>query len=954
MQTITHAVDIGNVGRVGKTRINNEIGCYGLHGSGADIQAKADAFHFAYTKLCGDGAITAQVQSIVNTSQYAKGGVMLRESLSSGSRHAMMHVKATTGTEFQFREFDDQETTVGKRAFDVRPPYWVRLERHGDLVTGYTSKDGEQWERQSATSIPMSTTVFVGLAATAHNNSAITTVEFENVSVSGKIPARKQLPTHSTGATGFLPLLTTETFDPYTEDGKTPSSFFVDDDEFYTYRGPLFVASEGDGYDEDEGSDSDASPATFRFNGKGELHILGIPAEGQEESFGYISTEDHYRNYHLSLEYKWGKKKFKPRDKVIRDSGLIYHAVGADVTWPTGVETQIQEGDTGDFFFLGYDVGAGRASATVTVAPNSVDAKRPRYLASGTPIDTKGGITKDQTVDSLTDWNRVEVIVEDDDVVAIVNGVVVNRATNARRPSGNSFIPLTEGRIALQAEGAEIFYRDVKIKPTHANGGLGAFEVLVFQESPTVDHAELKHTAQKAIVELAESQGFSVEVANVSDGYFTDNALSKYAAVIWNGTSGDVLNAEEQIAFRKYVQAGGGFVGLNTAASTEPSWKWFEQLVGARATRCSASELGMLQVDPEASMAAGGPKLQHPAVDALPREWLRMDGWLSFASNPREKVNVLLTRVNANAGVKAESGGAVGNPIAWWHTIEGGRSFYSGLGQRVQTYSEPLYLEHLLGGIEYAAGVSRVAPQNAIVLFDGSDTHAFRHVNGKADIDWIIDEEGNLTIVPGTGNIESKQGFTDYRLHLEFKVPVTAPGTPEQQRGNSGLYLHRSYELQILDSYGDPNFNAGHAGSLYGVKVADVNASLPAETWQTYDVLFTAPIHDESGQKTKNARITAYLNGVLIHNDVEIPRVTRAGLPELAGPQPFFLQAHDAKSHVKFRNIWVLPKADRLEQLSAGRKRTPRSVSHSDHSSHGFIAPSSSTLTKPTNLRRSH
>ena len=204
-----------------------------------------------------------------------------------------------------------------------------------------------------------------------------------------------------------------------------------------------------------------------------------------------------------------------------------------------------------------------------------------------------------------------------------------------------------------------------------------------------------------------------------------------------------------------------------------------------------------------------------------------------------------------------------------------------------------------------------------MVLFDGTNTEAFEKEKGGGKIGWKIDDEGNLAIVPGTGYfIQTTKGFNDYRLHLEFKVPATALGTPEQKRGNSGLYLHRSYELQLLDSYKVPKFDKQHVGSIYGLKEADANAALPAETWQVYDIEFTAPDFDDAGKKTAHARVTAYLNGVLIHDDVEIKGPTAVGKPEKPGARPFMLQDHDPNSKLKFRNIWLQP----IEKSDAAKK----------------------------------
>ena len=359
-----------------------------------------------------------------------------------------------------------------------------------------------------------------------------------------------------------------------------------------------------------------------------------------------------------------------------------------------------------------------------------------------------------------------------------------------------------------------------------------------------------------------------------------------------------MLNENEQAAFEKYIQSGGGFVGLPSAAATESDWAWFGKLVGSSAESRTAREVVTVSVDSEASIDAGGSGLHHPAVDALPLKWKRHDAWDSYKTDPRSSVNVLLTNDSND------------QPIAWWHDYDGGRSFFTGLGHHQQSYTQPLLLTHLLGGIEYAAGVSRVRPANAVVLLDGTSTDAFEKEKGGGKIGWKIDEDGNLAIVPGTGYfIQTTEGFTDYHLHLEFKIPATEPGTPAQKRGNSGIYLHRSYELQLLDSYKVPKFGTDHVGSIYDVKEADVNAALPAETWQVYDIDFTAPSFDDAGAKTANARVTAYLNGVLIHDNFEVDGPTAVGKPEQPGPQPFMLQDHDPNSHLKFRNIWLQPTA---------------------------------------------
>lgn len=700
------------------------------------------------------------------------------------------------------------------------------------------------------------------------------------------LPGQPQSP--GTPATGFIPLLSSEIFDPLASEGQTPSGFFSDDNEWYTFRNANGVDK---GYNEDQGKSPGDDDVVFRMTPTGELHILGVPDTGQTEPFGYISTDDSYRNYHLTLEYQWGTEKFNPRNTSIRDSGLLYHSPPQDETfsnWPDAPETQIQEGDTGDFFFLWS---GDKSKGTVTVAPGTN-----RYQPGGTSNSgTDFGVTASQVADTLTGWNRVEVIIEGDRVTTIVNGIVVNRATDlVFDQTGGVVVPLTEGKIQLQAEGAEVIYRNVSIKPISAVGGTGAFKVLVFQETAGFTHAIIGD-AQAAIERLGAANGFAVDVATNSSGVFTAANLAQYDAVIWNSTTGNVLDSAEQTEFENYIQGGGGFVGLHAAADTEYDWAWYGDLIGAYFQNHPAQQQATVRVDAEASVGAGGSGLLHPAADSLPTTgWQRFDEWYNYQANPRSDVNVLLTldesTYNENDGTSA----ADDHPIAWWHDFDGGRSFYTGLGHTSQSYTEPLYLTHLLGGIEYAAGVSRVAPSDATIVFAGTDTSGF-----TTDGSWSVDSDGNL--IAGSTDATSVANHADQRIHLEFQVPVVAAGDAP---ADSGLLIGGSYELQIVDSYGESPTDQT-AGALLGVAAPSTNAVLPAETWQTYDIEFTAARYDFEGQKVANARLTAYLNGTLIHNDIELTSPTTGAPAEQSGLLPIVLKGSTTGPPVAFRNVWV-------------------------------------------------
>lgn len=181
-------------------------------------------------------------------------------------------------------------------------------------------------------------------------------------------------------------------------------------------------------------------------------------------------------------------------------------------------------------------------------------------------------------------------------------------------------------------------------------------------------------------------------------------------------------------------------------------------------------------------------------------------------------------------------------------------------------------------------------PRGAIAVFDGSGTE---HVEGT------IDDKGHLEV-----GATSRAAFRDFDLHVEFRTPFT-PGGRGQFRGNSGVYLQDRYEVQVLDSFGLPEMD-DDCGGIYQVAAPRVNMSFPPLRWQTYDISFRAARWDAAGEKTENARVTVRHNGVVIHDDVEIPGPTGGGNSEEDTPGPIYLQNH--LEAVAYRNVWVLPK----------------------------------------------
>ncbi len=193
-------------------------------------------------------------------------------------------------------------------------------------------------------------------------------------------------------------------------------------------------------------------------------------------------------------------------------------------------------------------------------------------------------------------------------------------------------------------------------------------------------------------------------------------------------------------------------------------------------------------------------------------------------------------------------------------------------------------------------------PGTKIVLFDGTDTEEWRHTDGRV-ASWPLVGDGAMQV--RNGDLRTKQAFGDFRAHVEFKVPQLPPDVTGQDRGNSGVYLQERYEIQILDSYGDTTLANNEAGAIYTRKAPDVNAARPPETWQSYDIWFTAARYDAAGVKVADARVTLVWNGVLVHDDVAVAGVTGGSIPE--GPSTGAIRLQDHGNAVQFRNVWVKP-----------------------------------------------
>jgi hypothetical protein len=189
-------------------------------------------------------------------------------------------------------------------------------------------------------------------------------------------------------------------------------------------------------------------------------------------------------------------------------------------------------------------------------------------------------------------------------------------------------------------------------------------------------------------------------------------------------------------------------------------------------------------------------------------------------------------------------------------------------------------------------------PSDAVVLFNGADLKEWQGAEGKP-AGWIV--AGGTMTVKG-GSIHTQKQFGDQQIHLEFAAPSPAKGEG-QDRGNSGVYIQGTYELQVLDSYNNKTYIDGMCGAIYKEYPPLVNANREPGQWQVYDIVFHAAKLDASGKVVKKANVTVLFNGVLIQDHVEIIP-SFGGLNTTDTPRgPLMLQDHNHP--VKFRNIWI-------------------------------------------------
>ncbi len=220
------------------------------------------------------------------------------------------------------------------------------------------------------------------------------------------------------------------------------------------------------------------------------------------------------------------------------------------------------------------------------------------------------------------------------------------------------------------------------------------FRVLVFSKTAGFRHTSIPNGIA-AIGKLAGENGFAVEATEEASIFNLDD-LRRFDVIVFLSTTGTILDADQKAALEAFIAHGKGYVGIHAAADTEYDWPWYGALVGGYFKSHPAQQDADLLVEDH----------DHPSTAHLPDRWRRWDEWYNYRQNPRGSVRVLVSLDEATY-----KGGEMGDdhPISWAHEVGGGRAWYTGLGHTEASFQEPAFLQHILGGIEWAAGKDAAA-----------------------------------------------------------------------------------------------------------------------------------------------------------------------------------------------------------------------------------------------------
>ena len=318
--------------------------------------------------------------------------------------------------------------------------------------------------------------------------------------------------------------------------------------------------------------------------------------------------------------------------------------------------------------------------------------------------------------------------------------------------------------------------------------------LLVFSKTAAFRHGSIG-AGKLALIKLGNDNGMAVDTTEDAS-VFTEDNLKKYSAVVFLSTTGDALNHYQQAAFERYVQAGGGFVGIHAASDCEYNWPWYGELVGAYFKSHPAQQKAKLMVTDRT----------HPSTSFLPEVWERFDEWYNFKKVPGAEVKVLMS-----IDEKSYKGGQNGDhhPMAWYHDFDGGRAFYTELGHTNESFVDPLYIKHLLGGIKYAIGSKAKLDYTKAKSTLVPEADRF---NKTSLVSGVFDEPTEMAILPNLDVvIVQRKGEVMFYNHLTKKATQVAKLDLYHYSGVAGV----NAEEGLMGVTADPDYARNHFIYMY-------------------------------------------------------------------------------------------------------------------------------------------
>jgi type 1 glutamine amidotransferase len=318
-------------------------------------------------------------------------------------------------------------------------------------------------------------------------------------------------------------------------------------------------------------------------------------------------------------------------------------------------------------------------------------------------------------------------------------------------------------RIALLTAAALALSAITALFVPSAQAAANPFRVLVFSKTTGYRHDSIP-SGIAAIQKLGQQNNFVVD-ATEDDTQFSDANLARYAVVVFLSTTGDPVGTQpEKDAFQRYIEHGGGFVGIHAASDSGYNWPWYGKLVGAYFKQHPAQQNALIKVEDQ----------NHPSTKGLPTQFTRFDEWYDFRTNPRGSVHVLTTVDDSSY-----TGSTMGadHPTTWCQNYDGGRAWYTGLGHTIESFSEANFLHLVLGGIQTAAGA---VAANCAVASSTPVISLRAHANGK----YVT--AGTSPLIAGSTAIGAAEQFDEI----------------DQHNGNIALRAHANNQIVSADNAG--------------------------------------------------------------------------------------------------------------------------------------------------------